>query len=226
MRIKPKVQIGLLFFLFLFTGSLIAGVAQDLSSSVCDVMIYDEQVELEDARNDADLAKSDFAAYERIFGMIEKLWKSGTVPDMDYIKAKYDRDASKLKLERADLIIVRQSTLVEQYQMICNRTSSGDNQDRAFAIRKAYVRYRQADCDSLAKATDVASTNLEYNRKYLSKIAKLRQENNATQTQIILAELDVEREEKNLADAKRRTMICRTELERLNSATPASHNKP
>jgi outer membrane protein TolC len=217
MRIVNKRGIGRLAFVMVLAASAISAGAQDLSSPVCDVVIYDEQTELEDARNNVDLAKSDFAAYVRIFEMIEQLWKSGTVPQMDYIKAKYDRDAARLKLEKADLILDRQSALVEQYRLICKAGSEIANPERARAIRKAYLRYRRADCDSLIKAIDVAATNLEYNREYLKRILKLRQENNATHTQIILAELDVELEEKNLADAKRRTAICRSELVGLES---------
>jgi hypothetical protein len=187
--------------------------AQDLSAPVCEVVIYDEQGELEDAQLTVDLAKSDFTAYERIFAMIQGLWKAGTIPHMDYVKAKYDRDAAKLKLERADLILERQAALVAQYRLICSRTGSKmDPQERASAVRKEYLRYRRADCGSLAKAIEVAETNLEYNREYLGKILKLRQENFATHTQVILAELDVELQEKNLADAKRRTAACHAGL--------------
>jgi hypothetical protein len=194
--------------------------AQDLSAPVCEVVVYDEMTELEDAQLALDLAKSDFAAYERIFEMIKGLWGSKTIPEMDYLKAKYDRDAAKLKLERAGLIIERQTALVEQYQLICKGAVGGNEaKERASAIRKAYLHYRHAHCDSLAKAIEVAATNLEYNREYLKKIVKLRQENYATHTQVILAELDVELEEKNLDDAKRRTGTCRAELVGLENRT-------
>jgi outer membrane protein TolC len=224
MQIINKRGIGRLAFVMVLAASAISAGAQDLSSPVCDVVIYDEQTELEDARNAVDLAKSDFSAYVKIFEMIRKLWESGTVPQMDYLKAKYDRDAAKLKLERADLILDRQSALVEQYRLICNQAGSG-TQDRLPAIRKTYLRYRRANCDSLDKAIEVAGTNLEFNREYLKIIAKLRQENNATHTQVILAELDVELEEKNLADSKRRAAICRSELAGLESDTGTSSTK-
>ena len=132
---------------------------------------------------------------------------------MDYMKAKYDRDAAKLTLEKNDLILERQGALVEQYRLICNGTMAGSgNQDRAIAIRKAFLHYSRADCDALAKGIEIAANNLEYNRQYLQKIVKLRQEKFANNTQIVLAELDVEREEKSLADAKRRNETCRAEL--------------
>ncbi len=200
--------------------------AQDLSVPVCEVAIYEKLAELEDAKNTADLNKSTFATYEKIFAMVKGLHEAQTIPEMDYLKAKFDRDASKLSLEKADLILERQSSLVDQYRLICSKTGQGKSaQDRANSIRKTYLQYRRADCDSLAKGIEVAATNLEYNRGYLSKIVKLRNEKFANNTQVILAELDVEHEETNLADAKRRTAVCRSELSGLDSgAATASIN--
>ena len=199
--------------LFVLAASAMPSIAQDLPAPVCDVVIHDELAELEDARVAVDLAKSDFAAYEKIFKMIEGLQEAGTIPHMDYLKAKYDRDAARLALEASDLILERQAALVEQYRLICNKTGSGgEPQEKASALRKAYARYRQADCSSLAKAIEVAATKLEFNREFLKKTIELRREKFATNTQVILAELDVDREEKSLADAKRRTATCRSEL--------------
>jgi hypothetical protein len=193
--------------------------AQNVPTPVCEVTIYKELSELADARATVDLARSDFAAYEKILDMIKGLWDTKTIPDMDYLKAKYDRDAAKLTLEKNDLILERQGALVEQYRLICNGTMAGNgNQDRKIAIRKAFLQYGWADCNALAKRIEIAANNLEYNRQYLKKIAKLRQEKFATNTQVVLAELDVEREEKSLADAKRRNETCRAELSSLEQS--------
>lgn len=212
----PQYAKPALFLLSILStlGMLAAyAIAQDYPEPVCEVVIYDELTELEDARIAVDLARSSFAAYERILKMIEGLWEARTIPRMDYLKAKYDRDAAQLELEQADLMLERQSALLEQYRLICDEADSEtEMQDREKAIREAHLKYRRADCGSQAKAIEVAATNLEYNREYLKKILQLREENFATHTQVILSELDVELEEKSLADAKRRTAICRAEL--------------
>ena len=54
--------------------------AQDVPAPVCDVAIYEELSELADARAAVDLARSDFAAYEKIFDMIKGLWDAKTIP--------------------------------------------------------------------------------------------------------------------------------------------------
>ena len=182
--------------------------SQDLSGPVCEVMIYDENGELEDSRIDVDRDVSNYEAYQKIFKMIEGLWEGKTIPRMDYIKAKYDQDAARLELERSRLVLERQAALVEQYRLIC----SASVPDRNEAIRKAYLRYRRADCDSKAKSIEVAVTNLEYNREYLKSILDLKKEKFATDVQVVMAELDVELEEKSLADARRRTEECRSDL--------------
>jgi hypothetical protein len=141
------------------TAKLLTG--QNYPPPVCQVVIYDERTELEDARVAVDLAKSSFAAYERILKMIEGLWEAKTIPRMDYIKAKYDRNAAQLELERADLILEIQAALREQYRLICDSAGpEREIQRRDKAIRKAYLNYRQADCDSQSKAIEVAATNL------------------------------------------------------------------
>ena len=192
----------------------VPAIAQDLPASVCEVAIHEEYVELEDYRNAVDLAQSSYEAYLKIFEMIEGLYSANTIPRMDYVKGKYDRDAAKLELERSNLILERQDALVEQYRLVCKTTES-DNESNISAIQSEYLKYRQADCDSLSKGAEVAATNLEYNREYLQSILDLRKENFATRTQVILAELDVELEEKNLEDTQRRAASCRAELAEL-----------
>ena len=123
-----------------------SATAQELPSAVCDLVIHEEQIELEDAQLAVSVARSDFSAYERILAMIEELWEGDAIDRMSYIEAKYDRDAARLALEQADLILERQSVLVEQYRLVCK--SGGE----ARAFREAYLRYRKADCASLAKA--------------------------------------------------------------------------
>jgi outer membrane protein TolC len=194
--------------------------AQDFLNSVCRVAVYDEYVELEDSRIAVDLARSRFGAYEKIFKMIEGLWEGKTIPRMDYIKAKYDLDASRIQLEQNGLILERQSALLEQYRLICSEQDS-EIDDLEEAIWGSYVKYRKADCGAMAKSIEVAETNLEYNREYLQNILKLRSENFATNTQVVMSELDVELEEKSLEDAKRRTSACRAELEEIEKGKRA-----
>ena len=216
MKCYPRLFPLLFVIPLLSVAAVLPARSQDLAAPVCELVIYDESVDLEDFKIDVDLARSNFEAYQKIFRMIEGLWEGKTIPRMDYTKAKYDQDAAGLELERAGLLLKMQAALVEQYRLICN-SANMDTDEREQAIRDAYLQYRSSDCDSKAKSIEVAETNLEYYREYLKSILELKREKFATDVQVVLAELDVELEEKNLADAKRRTGICRAELEDLES---------
>jgi hypothetical protein len=143
--------------------------------------------------------------------MIEGLWKAEAVNRMTYVEAKHNRDAAAVALEQADLLLERQALLVEQYRMICESRGS-DSKERSRTIREDYLRYRKADCNTLSKSIDVAAINLDYQREFLTSILDLQEGNVATKADVILAELEVEREEKRHSDAKARTAACRSEL--------------
>jgi hypothetical protein len=220
---------GLFFSALLLTlgASAMQASSQDYPAPICRIEIYEDQSALEDAKTAVDQAKLNFEAYDKIFSMIKGLWEAKTMADMDYIKAKYDRDASKLKLERNDLVLDRQTALVEQYRLICKATESKMGApEKANAIWKEYLRYRRADCDALAKSIEISATNIEYYREYLKKIVKLRDEKFATDSQVILAGLDLELEQKNLVDAKRRTATCRSEMSVLTAGGSAANSAP
>jgi hypothetical protein len=188
--------------------------AANLPAVVCPLAVHEAQVELEDAELEARLARSGFAAYESIFALIEGLLQAEAVDKMTYLRARYDRDAARLALERADLLLARQAATVEQYRLACGTAGDGARA-RTAAEADAYRRYLQADCDQQAKAIEVARTNLEFNTSYRDSILDLRQGQVATRQEVILAELDVEQETLRLADARARAESCRSQLAKL-----------
>ena len=211
MPCRTRSGLLLLTVAVLLAGSSGWTMAQDLPQPVCDLVIHDELAELGDARIAVALARSDFQAYLQIYEMIEGLWKAEAIGRMTWVKAKHDRDAAAAGLEEADLLLERQTLLVAQYRMICD-SGVAPSKERSKVIRTAYLRYRKADCDSLSKTIEVAKINLEYQREFRTSILDLLEGNVATKADVILAELEVERQEKIHADAKHRAAACRTEL--------------
>lgn len=179
--------------------------ARSLPESACRLLTHEEQVELDEAALEVDLARSRFTAHEKIYGLIRGLWEAEAVQRMTYLEAKYDYDAFRLDRQRADLVLERQTALVEEYLLIC----AGGSPD---AIDRAHLRYRRADCAQQAKAIEVAQVDLEFAEQFLASIRDLRQGDVATRQDVILAELDVELETIRLADARRRAETCRQEL--------------
>jgi hypothetical protein len=202
-----------------FTFGASALLAADLRLPACDVAIHEERREREDAELELDVARSNVAAYGEIYGLIEKLWKADAVQRMNWLRGKYDYESAKLALERAELIVARERAEELQYRLLCGAPpapASAAERDRALA--KASRDYRDADCDQHAKAIQVAKVNLEFNRQLLASVLDLRKGDVATRQEVILAGLAVEREEKRLADAERRTAVCRREPGRTQAA--------
>ena len=179
--------------------------AQTVEHALCPMLIHDESIELEDAALAVTLARADFSAHEKIYKLIAGLWDADAVERMVYLKTKYDHDSYKLALERADLAVEEQQALVDQYELVC-----AGKQRRE--VERARLRYRTAHCAEQAKAIEVAEVDLEYNRQLLDSVLNLFAGEVATKTDVILAELKVELEQQRLADAKRRTDLCRREL--------------
>ncbi len=183
--------------------------AQPIPLPLCSLVIHEEQLELEEAELALALARTNFAAFEKIFKLIDKLWNSEVIERMVYLKSRYDRDAARLTLDRAGLILERQMVLIEQYRQACETGEPGEN--RAIgsgSVPSLPAEYRKAHCDSLSKAAEAAAVNLEFNRVLLANVLDLRASQVATQVQVILAELEVELEEKRLEDALRRSESC------------------
>jgi len=186
-------------------------------------MMREERIEREDLELDVDLARSAFEAYEQIFVMIDGLWKADAIERMAYLRGKYDYESARLSLEQAELVVARQKALERQVALICGKESGGaEAAQRARAIEAAGQAYLVAQCDALTHAAEAARVNLEFNRIFLQSVLDLREGQVATRQDVILAELDVAREEKRLADARRRAEACRRELGPVDDGSDAS----
>jgi hypothetical protein len=187
-----------------------AVLGEEPSAAWCALAIDEERIELEEATLAVDLAKSDFAAYEEIYSLIAQLWERRAIERMMWVEARYDRDAARLALEWADLILERQEALLEAYRLSCEAPTSDEAaDDRARALDGALQRYREMHCASLSKAVEVAKVNLEFSQEFLTSVLNLRAGDVATRPDVIRAELGVERDEKKLAESTRRAEACR-----------------
>jgi len=190
-----------------------ATVAEHPADPLCPLVLHEERQDLEETRLALNLARSNIAAFEEIFALIDGLFENDAIDRMTWLRAKHDRDSARLALERAELALARQGALLDQYRLFCEaRDANGITAERRRAIADAHARYRRADCDQQAKAIAIAENDLEFSRQWLAGILDLRDAEVTTRQDVILAERDVELEEKRLADARRRTGTCRGAL--------------
>jgi hypothetical protein len=189
--------------------------ADDPTLMVCPLALAEERTDLQDAALEVELARSALTAYEKIYEQVAELAAADAIDRMTYLRTRYDRDAARLALERAELLLARQEALIEHLSLACGEVGAdAKGGDRNRELRRLYRLYLRAECDQQAKAVEVAETNLEFNRVWLESIVELRQQV-STKSDLILAELDVELEEQRREDARRRTAACRSILEAL-----------
>jgi hypothetical protein len=181
-------------------------VAEHRFNASCELAVYEERVELENTELEVELATSRLAAFEKIFVLIDKLWKAEALERLTYLRGKFDRDAARLDLERAGLQQQRQQALLDHYKVICGTADKRNSEESLDDIR---ARYRRADCDQQAKAVEVAEVDLEFSQEWLASVRDLRASDVATLQDLISAELDVTLEKQRLADAKKRVAVCR-----------------
>ncbi len=181
--------------------------AAGADDAVCVALLEDERTQLADYELDVELAQARLAAFEKIYRLIDGLWQHEAIERLIWLEARHDRDSARLELERARLILDRQQSLVERLRLGC----AASDGDRTQKIREARRRYLQADCDQQAKAVEVAKVHIAFGQEWLGSIRALREGSfgTATAQDVILAELDVELEQRRLADAKANTEACR-----------------
>lgn len=180
-----------------------AAAGKDLDS-ICDLLLHQEEVRLEERALSVELTRSNLTAAESIFGLVDKLWKEEAIERIVYLAAKHDRDVAKIEVERQQLLLRRQEAEVAQYAAACG---SGDLDEKALA--EASRLYLQADCRRIGKDLAIAEVDLEYRREVLASVKDLREHGAATRQDVIRAERDVERAEKRVARHERRVDACR-----------------
>jgi len=207
----------------LFSVALLCGCgvsfAADAVRQLCRPQLDESVILLNHATLKVDLARSDLAAFQRIYELIKGLWDADAIPRMVYLEAKYDFDSARLKLEGADRLLERQAALVEQYRLICDGASQR-------SVDAAYERYRRADCEAQARSVAAAEIDLDFSEQFLASVEELRSGEVATLPDVIRAELDVEREKKRLVDARARAAACRQALAVFDAAEQTHRDGP
>lgn len=209
-HLKSRAPVPLLIALVSLVG-FHPSQAADTILPVCPLALHEEALELQEAELQLRLYRSSFAAFDEIYNLVADLWEGEAIDRMSYLRARYDRDAAKLDLERADLQIIRQEALIEQLRLTCDHRSGGEDEELESEMERAYLAYRRADCDQQAKAIEIAETNLAFNQQWLASILELRDQV-STLPDVIRARLEVKLEEQKRDDAIRRTKACRAEV--------------
>ncbi len=208
-----------LSFLLLTAGAPALATTQS-QPLVCDLVLAEESLERDDFELNVQLSLSEREASGKIFDLIEALWKNDAVEKIVFLRAKHDRDATRIDHDRARHLLERKEAALEQLTAICEAPGGGGQ--KADAVRrkaaKAFTRYRLASCDVLADDERRATADLSFSEALRESVRDLRANNVAAEQDVILAERDVEKASKRLDSAHRRVETCREETKALRPA--------
>lgn len=207
-----RVPVPFLLAFLLNSGLSLAAEGKGLEESWCRFLLAEEHRERDDLEVELDLARSESAAAEKIYGMVERLWKEEAIERMVFLLARHESETTRLEVERRRLRLERQEAIIEQYEHFCaalaERGVSSEHRER---LEAAFDRYRAAQCGVIDKDVAIAAADVAYLREFLQSVLELRQGDVATMQDVIRAERDVEMASKRLEQGRRRALACREE---------------
>ena len=81
--------------------------AAESEPALCDFLVHHEAVVRDDLALQLELARSDFAAAEEIFKLLDGLWREKAVERLRYLTGKHQRDVARLEVRLAEQRLVR-----------------------------------------------------------------------------------------------------------------------
>ena len=96
-----------------------------------------------DVRLRREQSRVTLAAAEEIMVLYDKLWKTRSVPRLEYLGGQRDRDVARVTIRSVERHLERELAALAQFEALC---SKGAGAARVDAIREASRTYREADC--------------------------------------------------------------------------------
>jgi hypothetical protein len=206
-------------FLLLAAGASALATPQG-GPLVCELVLAEERLERDDLELNVQLMLSEREAAAKIFDLVEALWKNEAIQEIVFLRAKHERDATRIDHDRARHALEQKEASLEHLAAACEAPGgSGSKADTARRkAEKAFERYRLASCEVLADDERRAATDLLFSEALLESVRDLRANNVATEQDVILAQRDVEKVSKRLEQSHRRVESCREEAKLLRPA--------
>lgn len=180
---------------------------------LCQLVIHEVQVARDDLDLDVRTTLSELEASERVYSLLEALWKKDAIERMVFLHGEHDRDTARIDHDLARHLLDREEAILQQYRLICQSVLGGRRDDSSARreAERALARYRKASCEVLATRQRRAATDLAYYKEVLESVRDLRTNAVATEQDVILSERDVETAGKTLAQIQERLQRCRAE---------------
>ena len=194
-------------------GSGVAPRGDDELPQLCRLILHEETSDREDYALELDLARTQVQATEDIFVLVDKLWKVKAHELLSYLGYRHDRDFALVDEKRAELVLGRQDTLLEESRLVCRALASGKTtKEQRNAIAEAHGRYLTLDCERLVQRVEMAKVDLDYAERVREAYIDLREFAAAAPIKVMEWNYEVEVATKKLVHAKRRATSCRAAL--------------
>ncbi len=182
---------------------------------LCPLLDHDERRELEDLELELRLTKTELRARERVYAMVEALWKVRAVEQEIYLDYRRMRDRTRVRVDRVATAIEQQRAVVAQYDLICEGAGAATADAESSAkIDELNAEYRRRECELLGHDVAIAEVDLAFHAAVLEATRSLNQGNVKSKFELVLDESDADQAKARVDAYRRRAKSCRAQLER------------
>jgi len=199
-------MVGRCFLVLLVATCCGAVQAADRSAQLCRLLLAQSGIEVADRELAVEQAGTQQVAADEIFALVDGLWKSQVVERLTYLRARHDKDTTRLSVAREGSALLRARAARDQYLALC-----GPGEHRS--VGEAYRGFLKADCDLNGLDVEIARVDLAFTSEVKESVLDLRRNDVATRQEVIRAERDVKLVEQELAGAQARSQACRAALD-------------
>jgi len=207
---------ALLLLVGMATGAASTAVAQSTGTTgldlVCPLVQYERHRELADSVAELELVDNEYRARIKVFAMIEKLWQAHSIEREVYLDYKRLRDRTKVRIARLNTQISQQKAVVEQYELTCDQVRGEPAEGLHERIEALQAEYRRLDCALLARDTEIAEIDYEFDRQILEATRTLAAENIKSNYALVIEEYDLSQSRARSETYRRRTALCKKKL--------------
>jgi hypothetical protein len=181
-------------------------------SPVCPLVKYERQRDLDDSETELELVKNEDLARNKVFNMIEKLWAVRSIEREVYLDHKRLRDRTRVRIARLNTQISQLKIVVEQYVLTCDQVRGNPAEHLPERVNELQSEYRRLDCELLAKDSEIADIDYEFDQQILEATRTLVEGNIKSKHELVIDEYDLSQSRARSESYRRRTTICKEKL--------------
>ena len=155
------------------------------ATQTCALRVSEARYEVESHLEEERLAPLRLIREQAVLDLLQPLWEARSTERLRYLAGKAARDLARIRVDMAALAREQAETKVEVLEQECF--------SKPGSAERALTRYRELECELVAKEKRLAEIDLEYRREVLKSTRELRARELSTAQDLIVAEHDLDR---------------------------------